>query len=204
MSQFNLGECPVLLQDTNLIYTVLTPRFQKEAFDVISESFCDEPCSVHVEASREVRLPQWQKFAEYFTSECAANDSSIVCIDSTNGNVAGVFWVRDFMNELPDDFSVDDLPCIAPVVEVLIKLDDSYHELRPNLVKGECVDLWMLGVSPNYRRRGIATNLTAVARDWVCTKGYSLVVLEATGAFSAKCAEKAGVYIDSDIDIDIK
>lgn len=128
----------------------------------------------------------------FFSKECASNGNSIVCIDSTNGNVAGVFWVRDFMNDLPDGFTVDDLPCIAPVVGVLVSLDDSYHAMRPDLKRGECVDLWMLGVSPNYRRRGIAANLTTIARDWVSNMGYKYICLEASGGFSAKCAEKAG------------
>ena len=134
-------------------------------------------------------------FAGFFADECASNNSSIVCFDSSIGKVAGVFWVRDFMLDLPDDFlkSVENLTCIAPVVEVLTKLDNSYHELRPNLQVGECVDLWMLGVSPDYRKRGIAGNLTTVAMDWVvCQKDFSYVVLEASGGFSANCAEKAG------------
>ena len=194
MSEFKLEEGQALLSDGDLVYIVLTPSFQKEAFDIIADSFADEPSSVHIEPSREARLAQWQVFAEFFAEECAENGNSIVCIDSTNGKIAGVFWVRDFMLDLPATFSVsvDNLSCISPVIEVLTKLDNSYHELRPDLKVGECVDLWMLGVSPLYRKRGIAGNLTAVAKDWVAQKGFSYVVLEASGGFSAKCAEKAG------------
>lgn len=192
MSEFNLDDSPILLRQDNMIYTVLTPRFETQAYDIVSDSFADEPAGIHCETNREIRVPQWRQFAGFFSKECASNGNSIVCIDSTNGNVAGVFWVRDFMNDLPDGFTVDDLPCIAPVVGVLVSLDDSYHAMRPDLKRGECVDLWMLGVSPNYRRRGIAANLTTIARDWVSNMGYKYICLEASGGFSAKCAEKAG------------
>ena len=207
LSTPSLPHSPPLLVHGSLHYHVLTPAHSTAALTLIAEAFSDEPTSVHLQASRERRLQQWRVFAAFFAEECASNDCSIVCIDTATtesesgseyvsgavgGRVAGVFWVRDFMFDLPGDFSVEGLDCIAPVVGVLEKLDNGYHELRPGLQKGECVDLWMLGVSPDYRKRGIAANLTSVAVEWMRTKGFSYVVLEASGGFSARCAEKAG------------
>jgi hypothetical protein len=43
MSEFNLDECQVLLSDGDLVYTVLTHGLKQEAFDIIVDSFADEP-----------------------------------------------------------------------------------------------------------------------------------------------------------------
>lgn len=66
MSEFNLDDSPILLRQDNMIYTVLTPRFETQAYDIVSDSFADEPAGIHCETNREIRVPQWRQFAGFF------------------------------------------------------------------------------------------------------------------------------------------
>jgi GNAT superfamily N-acetyltransferase len=182
-----------LHQDESLIYTLLTPERSDEALAVISEGFADEPGSILIESDRTERLRQASIFASFFARDCASNGMSIVCIDSSNGSVAGVFWTRDLMIHLPEDFDVSNLHCIAPSLGVLEKLEADYFKVRPGIAVGDCMDLWMLGVHPGYRKRGIAATLTTTALQWVATKGYKYIILESSGGYSAKCAASAGM-----------
>ena len=52
-----------------LTYCVLRDIFAEDARDVISESFADEPTSVHLTASREDRLHQWVQYTSIFHLE---------------------------------------------------------------------------------------------------------------------------------------
>lgn len=86
------------------------------------------------------------------------------------------------------------LPCISPVVSIVQSLEDDYASQRPDITdKGKCAVLMLLGVHPSYRRRGIANRLTAFACRHLKEIGYKYVILESSGAYSAKCAEGVGM-----------
>ena len=119
-------------------------------------------------------------------------------MDAEKNTLAGALWVRDFKQPLEDEdiykSIVSMLPCISPVVSIVQSIEDIYMSRRPDITgKGQCAVLMLLGVHPSYRRRGIANNLTAYACRHLKEKGYKYVILESSGAYSAKCAEGAGM-----------
>lgn len=187
------SDSPMLFQEGTLFYTILTPEMSNEALQVIAEGFADEPGSMLLESDRNERLRQASIFASFFAEDCSSNGMSVVCIDTSNGSVAGVFWTRDLLIPLPHDFDISSLYCHVPSLRVLEKLESDYFKLRTGLEIGDCMDLWMLGVHPNYRKRGIAVALTRVTLEWVATKGYKYIILESSGGYSAKCAASAGM-----------
>ena len=82
---------------------------------------------------------------------------------------------------------------MAAAVGLVMEAEAEYDLLRPGLPLGQCVDVWMLGVHPNYRRRNIAQLLTDTAVKHAQQSGFKFVILESTGSYSAMCAEKAGM-----------
>ena len=98
----------------------------------------------------------------------------------------------DFKEPFPD-VPVSELTCLAPVVGLLLRAEEDYERFRPGLQHGECVDVWMLGVHPDYRKRGIAQLLTEACLRHALQKGFRYIILESTGSYSARCAEKAGM-----------
>lgn len=85
------------------------------------------------------------------------------------------------------------MPCLAPVIELVHEVEVIYDGLRPGLVVGDCAVVWMLGVHPDYRRRNIAQLLTDVSIRHAFASGFKYVILESTGSYSARCAQKAGM-----------
>lgn len=98
----------------------------------------------------------------------------------------------DYKETFPD-IPFSELPCLAPAVNIVLAAEEEYERIRPSLQLGDCVDVWMLGVHPEYRRRNIAHLLTKVAIDYAFQKRFKYVILESTGSYSARCAEKVGM-----------
>jgi hypothetical protein len=181
-----------LLETERFLYEVLTPSLGRMAQEIIADSFADEPCAIHLNSRRDERYTQFLQFSKYFWEECCVNGLSVACKDKVTGTLCGVFWCKDFKSESSAAISVDELDCIAPVVKVIDVAELAYQRLHPGLELGQCAHMWMLGVSPGYRGQGLSNVLTALTKELALSKGYSHIVLESSGAFSAHCAKKAG------------
>jgi GNAT superfamily N-acetyltransferase len=183
-----------MLEETeSLSFHIITPEDISQCQEVVSEAFSWEPSSIFLEPDQSIRLPWFQNFVSYFAEECCSNGLSVLCKDKTTGTIAGAFFVRDYKFPLPPNFSLDGLGQIPKTIKVLEVLEHQYDLLRPNLEVGQCVDLWILAVHPNFRRLRIADRLTALAADVAQRNGFTSAILEASGAFSARCAESAGM-----------
>ena len=182
-------------RDDGLRLELLTPDRAGPAWECQAEAFADEPVTAALQPKRSVRKEEWGAFAGLYREECAANALSLVCVDPAEGGaIAGVFWVRDYMAPVPEMESVlARLPAVAVLIKMLVHLDQRYNGTRPKLLPGDAVDLWMLAVAPAYRARGIARCLTAAALQHAHARGFPLCLLEATGAFSGRCAAAAGM-----------
>lgn len=184
----------MLLEETERYeYVIITEDYQTQCHQIVSEGFSWEPSCVFMESDQNKRFIWFDKFVNYFSKECCSNGLSIMCREKSSGNIAGVLYVRDFKLPLPEDFTTENLGVIPKTLSVLEVVDHQYDNLRPNLEIGQCVDLWMLAVDSNYRRQGIADKLTSLGCQHVKNSGFSYVILEASGGYSAKCAESAGM-----------
>ncbi|CAM9141458.1 unnamed protein product, partial [Ectocarpus fasciculatus] len=123
---------------------------------------------------------------------CASNGLSVACIDRTNGSMAGAVYLRDFKEPVPE-IPFSELPIVWAPVSLVLEAEAEYELKRPGLRLGECVDVLMLGVHPDYRRRNIAQLLTDTAVMHAHHSGFKYVILESSGSYSAKCAERAGM-----------
>jgi GNAT superfamily N-acetyltransferase len=104
------------------------------------------------------------------------------------------YVLLDYKETFPD-IPVHDLPCMEPVLDIVLGAEAEYETTRPGLALGDCVDVWMLGVHPEYRRRNIAQLLTEISIKHAFVNKFKYVILESTGSYSARCAEKAGMRV---------
>ena len=184
----------ILLESGDLVYKVLTPDLKQQATDTIISGFMDEPISRFLVPDHDARFAMWERFCLLYTDFCSLNGLSVICVSKLTNQVAGCFWAKDFILPEPDNFeNVADTMANQPLLKVLGSLDEAYKLIRVNIKSGECADLWMLGVHPDFRKLGIGKQMTILARDLAFTRGFQYVVLEATGSYSAQCAKCAGM-----------
>lgn len=160
--------------------------------------------TAHQVPDREQRVQQWAAFNKLFSEECASNGLSLVCVDHVDGRdvVAGCMWMRDFAAPLPANFEAvltsGQCDTVARLINILEELDNKYLAQRkaqghPDLKPGEACDLWMCGVRPDYRRRGICGELIRRSIAHAHASGFHLAVGECTGAFSLRGCDRAGM-----------
>lgn len=187
----------VIDREGDMIYSVLTPLDGESARDVMIESFADEPITSYHFKDREMGKAIWAKTVNVFAEECAASGLSIICHDSTTRECAGVLYIRDYKSALPAGFDANKLSSSAvtdSMNQILAKLAKKYEEVRPDLKLNDCYDLWMLGVSPKFRGKGVAGELTKQGIYHLSdSTDAKYIVLEASSGLSARCAEKASM-----------
>jgi GNAT superfamily N-acetyltransferase len=91
-------------------------------------------------------------------------------------------------------FIADPSP-FGPIVSALEVIDEAWFAKHPEVDRsetGRVADLWMLGVHPDYRGHGIASELTRLSLERVARAGFEYAVVECTGAFSQRVMEAAG------------
>ena len=96
----------------------------------------------------------WLEFVDYWMEHCSTNGLSVVALDKENCRVAGVFIVRDLLMVPPgfDDKYKSDAKSLSPWMGFLWHMDSEAIKKMPELGQpGKAVDLWFLGVHPDYR-----------------------------------------------------
>ena len=96
----------------------------------------------------------WLEFVDYWMDHCSTNGLSVVALDKENSRVAGVFIVRDLLMVPPgfDDKYKSETKTLSPWMGFLWHMDAEAIKKMPELGEpGKAVDLWFLGVHPDYR-----------------------------------------------------
>ena len=102
----------------------------------------------------------------------------------------GVLLTQDSASPLPD--GVGRLsPKFDPIFDILGELDAEYRAGRP-VRPGECLHLFLLGVSVRVAGRGVGQQLVASCLELGAKKGYRLAVTEATNKVSQHIFRKQG------------
>jgi len=133
----------------------------------------------------------WLEFVDYWMEHCSTNGLSVIALDKENCRVAGVFIVRDLLMVPPgfDDKYKSDAKSLSPWMGFLWHMDSEAIKKMPELGEpGKAVDLWFLGVHPDYRGNKIANYLTKGVMSLLKTSGFKYGTIEATNAFTSKAA----------------
>lgn len=187
-----------LFKEGRFSYHVLTPEYRDEVLIVLSRSFMAEPvCSAlaEIRPDMETKLHDWVEFVEYWMDHCSSNGLSIMCLDEAKHRVAGAFIVRDLLM-VPQGFDQkygSDAKTLTPWMQFLWHLDRKATERMPDLATpGAAVDLWFLGVHPDYRGNKIANFLTRGVIPLVKKAGFKYATIEATSHFTSQAARMNG------------
>merc|ERR1712001_410579 len=176
-----------LFTEGNFSYHVLTPAHKDAAHAVLARAFCSEPACTDV---AEVR-PDMKTEYIYWLDHCSTNGLSVVALDKENSRVAGVFIVRDLLM-VPSDFDdkyKSETKTLSPWMGFLWHMDAEAIKKMPELGEpGKAVDLWFLGVHPDYRGNKIANFLTKGVMSLLKKSSFKFGTIEATNAFTSKAA----------------
>jgi len=184
-----------LFRDGDLAYHVLAPQHRDAVLVVLARAFCTEPVCAAVAKVRpemETTFVDWLEFVDYWMDHCSSNGLSVVAIDEKEHRVAGAFIVRDLLM-VPTGFDEkynSDGKTLTPWMNFLWHMDREATKVIPELGEpGKAVDLWFLGVHPDYRGRKIANHLMRLVLPLTKAAGFKYATIEATSAWTSKAAE---------------
>lgn len=189
-----------LFREGRLVYKVLTPEQRDPALMVLARAFVSEPVVSalgEADPKYKVDLQQWVEFVDYWMDHCSSNGLSVYALDEESHRIAGVFIVRDLFYFPPgfEEKYRDPKNNLTPWMNFLWDLDRMAGEAFAPLAKpslGEAVDLWFLGVHPDYRGLGVANHLIRGIVPLIKRAGYKYGTVEATSAFTSKAATVNG------------
>ena len=189
----------LLFRRDGLEYHVLTKLYRDEVLMVLSRAFCTEPvvdARGQADFKHRATVKDWIEFVDFWMDHCSTNGLSVVCIDPIDHRVAGSFIVRDLLMIPPgfDDMYSSDDAVLTPWMQFLWHMDAKASEVEAGLTEtGAAVDLWFLGVHPDYRGRRIATHMTSAVLPLIRDAGYKFGTIEATSHFTS-CAAKSNDF----------
>ena len=124
---------------------------------------------------------------------------TVLAVDVQSHEVLGAFLNEDFANTDPPEFEsflaqADGIwsPCLTMIEELEVALSERFAIPPSNRASGRWFHLWMLGVAPNGRGRGVGKKLAAHSVRWAKARGFELAFAECTGALSTHIVHKLG------------
>ena len=154
---------------------------------LLSEVFADhDPPAVAVG----MEPSEFEAFVRLFCRQAAAQELTIVahCIDT--GEMCGALLTEDSASGLPD--GIDQLSeKFDPIFDILGQLDEEYRD-GEDVVPGESIHLFLLGVKQSFSGKGVAQKLISKCLANGANRSYRMAVTEATNKASQHVFQKQG------------
>ncbi len=129
-------------------------------------------------------------FVRLLLPQVLSEGLTIVARLSTTRELVGALLNMDSASELPAAMSQLSAR-FNPIFDILGQLEEEYrHGVPPN--PGECLHLFLLGVSDRAAGRGVGQQLVARSLALGASRGYKLAVTEATNKTSQHIFAKKG------------
>jgi len=184
----------VLFKEGEFTFRILSKEYRDEALVVLSRAFCTEPvCDAiaEIDPKMKTNFLDWVEFVDYWMDHCSTNGMSVVALHEKSHRIAGVFIVRDLLMKPPgfeEKYSSDE-KTLTPWMQFLWHMDAEATKIKPELGEpGKAVDLWFLGVHPDFRGNKIANHLIRGILPLVKKSGFKYATIEATSFFTSKAA----------------
>lgn len=182
----------------NVVYRTMTVEDVAAVTRTVASAFFEgEPVTV---IAGKATLRDMTDFCNMYVPRMAEEGNTVVAFDGTSHEVLGAFLNEDFANADPplfDKFMAQTdglwLPCINMIDELEHKLAETFHvPPAPSRPPGRWFHLWMLGVAPAGRGRGIAKKLAAHSIARAKARGFEIAFAECTGALSTHIMQANG------------
>ena len=155
-------------------------------------------------------IRDWNSFTAMFTPRMAEQGLTVVAIDDTKGVVLGAFLCEDYSTPDPPSFGSfveaaegDWMPTLACIDALEAHFNLAYGVPKEGAARpaGRWFHLWMLGVVPGGRGKGIARKLALHSLAVAKQKGFAVAFAECTGAVSTHImTEHCGASVEMFVD----
>ena len=188
---------PTILEtDTcnGVLYRIMSPSDAKAVVHVVAGAFFEGDPVINGGGGT---LRDMTSFCEMYVPRMAVEGHTVLAVDTSTGDIIGAFLNEDFCNTDPPEFEAflaqpDGIwtPCINMIDELEEALIEHFSIPRTNRPAGRWFHLWMLGVAPSGRGRGVAGKLAAHSVAWAKSCGFDIAFAECTGAISTHVMTK--------------
>lgn len=177
----------VLREKDGIRYTLVDEKDLDQVTQLVALVFTDG--SEPVTRELNVRPDDFARFVRSFFPKFLREGLSIVARDAVTGEVVGAQLNDDMGTELPDPDGLYEWA--EPVMGLLGELDGRYFGDRV-VEPRQYAHLFLVAVSPLYRRKRISPQLLELSLAVAAGKGYKKATAEATGLISQHVLRKAG------------
>ena len=197
---------PVVLEvdpENNVIYKIVEPKDAAEVIDVTATAFDKgEPLTKQCGSTQR----DMKNFVSMYVPRMAKEGYTVAAIDSKTGEVLGAFLNEDFNNPDPAGIGafLDNSDGVwMPVLTMIESLEEKLlekHNIPANPIDRPAkthFHLWMIGVAPNGRGRGVGKKLFTHSVGVAKACGFKLAFAECTGAISTHIFKK---YLNPTLD----
>ena len=133
---------------------------------------------------------EFESFVKLFCAKAAVEGLTIVARHSETQELVGALLTEDSASAFPE--GMESLsPKFEPIFDILGELDSEYRAGR-EVLPGESLHLFLLGVAESAAGQGVAQQLVSTCLHNGALKGYRLAVTEATNKTSQHIFRKLG------------
>jgi len=133
---------------------------------------------------------EFEAFVRAFCRQAAAQELTIVAHCVETGEMCGALLTEDSASGLPD--GINQLSeKLDPIFDILGQLDEEYRD-GEDVVPGESIHLFLLGVKQSFSGRGVAQELISKCLANGASRSYRTAVTEATNKASQHVFQKQG------------
>jgi len=137
-----------------------------------------------------IAIDEFDAFVRILMPQVLAEGLTVVARLSSTHELVGALLAMDSASELPDAMTHLS-PRFHPIFDILAQLEEEYRQgAHPH--PGECLHLFLLGVSDRIAGRGVGQQLVAKCIEHGASRGYKLAVTEATNKTSQHIFTKQG------------
>ena len=138
----------------------------------------------------ELTPSEFEAFVRLFCPRAVDEGLTVVARLADTGELVGALLTEDCAAPMPD--GIDGLSAkFEPIFDIFGELDAEYRGDR-EVVPGEALHLFLLGVDERFAGQGIAQQLVTTCLERGVQRGYRLAVTEATNKVSQHIFRKHG------------
>mmetsp|Transcript_5657 Transcript_5657/g.11198 ORF Transcript_5657/g.11198 Transcript_5657/m.11198 type:complete len:303 (-) Transcript_5657:222-1130(-) len=190
----------------HVFQTVDAPSLADPVLRCMASCMCDEPASRHLAIQNEHHTkflyPQWRAFLSPFMTE--KGNYCVVAYDHGDKEVAAAFMYRDMCDGLPEESKhALNHGVFRPFLGILTEAKQQYASKTKDFddgTRGRSGELWMRATNKKYRHHGLSEELIGLTLDEMKDHGYQKAVLQSTGDFTKRAAERNGFRVAVEID----